>query len=102
MLLCFLCQSGDLVINKTSSPKSKPHENDLVFGKTMSDHMLVIDWTQNDGWSRPEIRPYGPLSIPPSASVLHYGLEVVLIAVSFSHTLFKFLINKLDHISLSS
>lgn len=64
------------MIKKTTAPKEKPHESELVFGKTMSDHMLVINWSQDAGWDRPEIVPYGPLSIPPSASTLHYGLEV--------------------------
>jgi len=71
-----LFQAGDLVIKKTTSPKDKPIESELVFGKTMSDHMLMINWSASEGWGIPEIVPYGPLSIPPSASVLHYGLEV--------------------------
>ena len=72
-------QAGDLVIKRTTAPKDIPIESELVFGKTMSDHMLVINWSLSEGWSIPEIIPYGPLSIPPSASALHYGLEVTVI-----------------------
>lgn len=68
--------ANNLVTKRTTSPKEKPAENDLVFGKSMSDHMLVINWSLENGWEAPEVLPYGPLSITPSASVLHYGLEV--------------------------
>jgi branched-chain amino acid aminotransferase len=37
--------------------------------------MLTVRWTEKDGWDAPEIRPYGPLSIMPTASVLHYATE---------------------------
>ena len=77
--ICVILQAGDLTIEKTTSPKIKPREADLVFGKTTSDHMLIINWSVGEGWEKPQITPYGPLSIPPSASVLHYGLEVRII-----------------------
>ncbi|KAJ1732801.1 branched-chain-amino-acid transaminase bat2 [Coemansia sp. Benny D160-2] len=51
-------------------PKEK-----LVFGHTFSDHMLAIPWTTKDGWGKPEIKPYGPLSLDPSCSVFHYAFE---------------------------
>jgi branched-chain amino acid aminotransferase len=37
--------------------------------------MLTARWTEKSGWEAPEIRPYGPLSIMPTASVLHYATE---------------------------
>ena len=37
--------------------------------------MLTARWTEQHGWDAPEIRPYGPLSIMPTASVLHYATE---------------------------
>ncbi|KAL2410314.1 Branched-chain-amino-acid aminotransferase, mitochondrial, partial [Exophiala dermatitidis] len=40
-----------------------------------TDHMLTARWTKQSGWEAPEIRPYGPLSIMPTASVLHYATE---------------------------
>ncbi len=47
----------------------------LVFGSKFSDHMLSIKWKLKGGWDDPEIRPYDKISIFPSASVFHYGLE---------------------------
>jgi len=66
----------ELVVNQTKTPMEKPSgSKSLVFGQTMSDHMLVIEWTKANGWKTPHILPFGPLPIMPSASVLHYGLE---------------------------
>jgi len=47
----------------------------LVFGKTFTDHMFYCHY--RDGkWQTPEITPYKPLTLDPSASVLHYGQAV--------------------------
>lgn len=37
--------------------------------------MLTISWTEESGWAAPQIKPYGPLSLMPTASVLHYATE---------------------------
>ena len=37
--------------------------------------MLTCSWTDTAGWGTPEIKPYGPFSIMPTASVLHYATE---------------------------
>lgn len=44
-----------------------------MFGTTMADHMLMVEWTTKDGWGVPRIVPYQNLSISPAASCLHYG-----------------------------
>ncbi|WP_140937687.1 branched-chain amino acid aminotransferase [Sphingobacterium lumbrici] len=49
--------------------------NNLVFGKVMSDHMLVAEY--NDGkWTDVSILPYGDLTVNPSMSALHYGQAI--------------------------
>jgi len=55
--------------------ESRPKKEDLVFGSTMSDHMLTIEWNKTNGWEAPKIVPYQNLSISPAASSLHYGLQ---------------------------
>ncbi|KAK4701709.1 branched-chain amino acid aminotransferase, partial [Phenoliferia sp. Uapishka_3] len=50
-----------------------PPTESLIFGKNFTDHMLMARWTLNGGWEAPEIRPYGPLHLDPSATVLHYS-----------------------------
>jgi branched-chain amino acid aminotransferase len=37
--------------------------------------MLTAAWSATSGWAAPEIKPYGPLSLSPAASVLHYATE---------------------------
>ena len=55
--------------------KPKSGEN-LGFGIHFSDHMFLMDHSQGAGWRDARIVPYGPLSLAPSAMVLHYGQEI--------------------------
>ena len=36
----------DIKITRTTSPKEKPDENNLGFGKKFTDHMFVMDYTR--------------------------------------------------------
>lgn len=58
------------------SPKQKPHHSKLIFGQTFTDHMLTIPWNSNTGWGTPEIKPYAPLCLDPSATVFHYAFTL--------------------------
>ena len=63
-------------IIKTNTPSKAQPNDQLVFGKTMTDHMLTIEWNRGKGWATPEIKPYAPLSLDPSCCVFHYGFEL--------------------------
>ena len=63
-------------IETASARKSRPADQDLVFGRTFTDHMALLDWTEEDGWSDPRVVPYGPFSLDPAAAVFHYGQEI--------------------------
>lgn len=79
--------SSQLVIEKTrdtSRFNNKPKKEDLQFGKTISDHMLIIEWEKNK-WSAPKIVPYQDLKISPAATCLNYGKGLT---VTFSIGLF--------------
>ncbi|XP_060699054.1 branched-chain-amino-acid aminotransferase, cytosolic-like [Hemiscyllium ocellatum] len=54
----------------------KPDPNQLVFGTSFSDHMLMIQWTAARGWERPQIKPLQNLSLHPAVSALHYSVEL--------------------------
>lgn len=56
--------------------KEKPADEELTFGKIFTDHMFTMDFTTESGWHNPEIKPYQPLMIDPSAMVFHYGQSV--------------------------
>ncbi|GAA6063301.1 hypothetical protein JCM10212_006711 [Sporobolomyces blumeae] len=62
-----------LEVELTKSPKTIPPSSELTFGRTFTDHMLCIPWNSTTGWGAPKIQPYGPLSLDPSSTVLHYA-----------------------------
>jgi len=68
--------SCQIKIEKTKSPKQKPDENNLGFGKYFTDHMFVMEYSTDKGWYDPKIIPYGPLQLEPSSMVFHYGQAV--------------------------
>ena len=53
-----------------------PASDKLGFGTVFTDHMFLMDYTDCDGWHDARIVPFGPISVSPAASVLHYGTEV--------------------------
>ncbi len=65
-------------INFTKIEKSKIDTVDfenLSFGSVFTDHMFVCDF--KDGmWQTPEIKPYAPFLLDPSAKVFHYGQAI--------------------------
>jgi branched-chain amino acid aminotransferase len=46
------------------------------FGVYFTDHMFVSTWTPDSGWHDSKVKPYGPFSIDPATSVLHYAQEI--------------------------
>ncbi len=49
---------------------------DPGFGKTFTDHMVTIRYTEGTGWHDAQIGPRGPIMLDPAASVLHYAQEI--------------------------
>ncbi len=45
------------------------------FGRIFTDHMVVIPY-RDGAWQQGEVKAYGPLSLDPSASSLHYGQAI--------------------------
>ena len=64
-------------VTRAQTLKTKPaDETQLGFGKLFTDHMLLIDYEEGKGWHDARVVPYGPLSLDPACSVLHYGQEI--------------------------
>lgn len=61
---------AQLKVQKAQSLKERPE--DLA---NSTDHMLNISWQAGKGWGTPEIKPYGPIKIPTTATSLHYGVS---------------------------
>ena len=71
----FVASMDKIRITKTTTPKVKPDYSNLGFGKYFTDHMFLMDYASDKGWYDPRIVPYGPISLDPSAMVLHYAQE---------------------------
>lgn len=56
--------------------QTKLPKDQLVFGKTFTDHWLRCPWTEGEGWQTPQVLPYGPMVIDPACAVFHYAIEV--------------------------
>lgn len=74
MMNFYSAQEIDIQTAPSSKIDSVDFEN-LAFGTVFTDHMLVCDY--RDGkWSVPQIKPYEPFLLDPSAKVFHYGQAI--------------------------
>ncbi|WP_027020860.1 branched-chain amino acid aminotransferase [Corynebacterium sputi] len=67
-------------ITPNPNPRSDAEREAILeapgFGKYMSDHMVLIDWDSDNGWHNARVQAYGPISMDPASSVLHYGQSI--------------------------
>ncbi|MBE9605958.1 branched-chain amino acid aminotransferase [Acetobacteraceae bacterium H6797] len=63
-------------VTLTQNPRPKPADASLSFGKVMTDHMFIMNYTEGKGWHDPRVVPYAPLEMDPATQVLHYGQAV--------------------------
>ncbi|MEV5892531.1 branched-chain amino acid aminotransferase [Nonomuraea fuscirosea] len=47
-----------------------------VFGQVFTDHMITLRWDDERGWHDGRLEAFRNVSLPPSASVFHYGQEI--------------------------
>ena len=63
-------------INKIKQSKINQIDFDsIAFGQHFTDHMFICRYKEGK-WQNPEIQPYAPITLDPSASVLHYGQAI--------------------------
>lgn len=69
--------ASKLTYSFTKSPQQVPDVGVTSYKNQSicTDHMLTANWNMETGWSAPELKPYGPFTISPTASVLHYATE---------------------------
>ncbi len=60
------------ITKATNSRIDTVNFDNLPFGTTFTDHMLVCEYSGGK-WGEVEIKPYGPLSFTPALHTLHYG-----------------------------
>ena len=66
----------EISITRAAELKAKPDSSTLGFGKIFTDHMFIMDYSQEKGWHDARIVPFGPFPIHPASTVLHYGSEI--------------------------
>ena len=70
----------DLAIELNTTPLDAEQRAALLtepgFGRVFTDHMATAEWSADGGWTEPRIRPYGPFSLDPATSFLHYGQAI--------------------------
>lgn len=68
----------DIRVTRVAEADRKPLPDiaNLEFGKQTTDHMFRVSFTVAGGWGEPEVVPYAPLALDPSALVLHYNQQV--------------------------
>jgi branched-chain amino acid aminotransferase len=62
--------------SKFSAEERARQLSDLGFGQVYAENMVRISWNVDQGWHGAELVPYGPISLDPAASVLHYGQAI--------------------------
>ncbi|KAL5343970.1 aminotransferase [Aspergillus crustosus] len=64
-------------ITRTTTPREVPllGSPEELSHSHCTDHMVTARWTAENGWETPEVKPFQNLSIPPTASCLHYATE---------------------------
>ncbi len=55
------------------------------FGARFSDHMTLIDWTADTGWTNHRVVPYAPFTLDPASAVLHYAQEAFEGLKAYAH-----------------
>ena len=67
----------EIKVTRNPNPAARPaDESKLGFGAIFTDHMFQMEWNKGVGWHDAEIVPFGPISLSPASSVLHYGAEI--------------------------
>ncbi|PCJ98483.1 MAG: branched chain amino acid aminotransferase [Flavobacteriaceae bacterium] len=66
----------NIVVEKAKTSKIDQIDFDnLSFGSVFTDHMLVCTY-KNGAWEVPQIIPYQPIVLDPSAKIFHYGQSI--------------------------
>ena len=66
-----------IMFTRNTNPQKVPEPNspEVWAQNCCTDHMITCQWTSKTGWATPRCEPYGPLTLMPTASVLHYATE---------------------------
>ena len=67
-------------IERTENPTSSELIAEILtnpgFGNHFTDHMVVIDWNESEGWHSARVQPYQNFQMDPASMVFHYGQAI--------------------------
>jgi branched-chain amino acid aminotransferase len=67
-------------LTRSTTPLASDEREQILrdpgFGRYFTDHMAQALWSAGEGWQHPEVLGLQPLSLHPSAAVLHYAQEI--------------------------
>jgi hypothetical protein len=70
----------EFTLHPTSTPVPATERDRLLaepgFGTIFTDHMVTVRWSRDAGWHDGRLAPYGPITLDPATSVLHYAQEI--------------------------
>jgi branched-chain amino acid aminotransferase len=69
--------ASKLKFTRTTTPRDTLDFSDPLVNTSSvcTDQMITAMWHAETGWDAPELKPYGPFTLMPNASVLHYATE---------------------------
>ena len=59
---------------------------DPAFGQQFTDHMVSIEWDEENGWHDARVRAYEQISLDPASNVFHYGQAIFEGLKAYRHT----------------
>ncbi|MEJ7744847.1 MAG: branched-chain amino acid aminotransferase [Nocardioidaceae bacterium] len=75
-----MTQSSTITTELQTSPVDAARRSEILadpgFGLHFTDHMFLSEWTPDQRWHGRMVKPYGPFSVDPATSVLHYAQEI--------------------------
>ncbi|MDY6050697.1 MAG: branched-chain amino acid aminotransferase [Corynebacterium sp.] len=70
----------EYTIHPSDSPASDSEREAILanpgFGKHFTDHMVTIEWNEEEGWHNAQVRKFEPIPLSPALTTLHYGQSI--------------------------
>ncbi|MEM1301536.1 MAG: branched-chain amino acid aminotransferase [Pseudomonadota bacterium] len=66
----------NIAVSTQSPVSAKPLGKNLGFGTHATDHLFVVNYSDERGWYAPRVEPYGPIDVDPRALAIHYGSAI--------------------------
>ncbi|MGI2030342.1 branched-chain amino acid aminotransferase [Endozoicomonas acroporae] len=68
--------SLDIRIASSTKLKQLPPYDELGFGSHTTDHMFIVNYSEESSWHNAQIVPYRKIELDPTALVLHYAQAI--------------------------